>query len=111
MRAGRLRHRITIQRPSFAQDPITGEMVKTWIDAWTSVPSDVDPVSVNQFVAAGAPQNKVTARVLIRYRAGVDGTMRVLHRGKVYDIEGVLPDTVSGLEYLTLPCSEGVNDG
>ena len=111
MRAGRLRHRITIQRPSFAQDPITGEMVKTWVDAWTRVPSDVDPVSVNQFVADGAPQNKVTARVLIRYRAGVDGTMRILHRGKVYDIEGVLPDTVSGLEYLTLPCSEGVNDG
>jgi len=111
MRAGKLRHRITIQRPSFVQDPVTGEMVKTWVDVWVRVPSDVDPVSVTQFVAAAAPQNKVTARVVIRYRAGVDGTMRILHRGKIYDIQGALPDTQSGLDYLTMPCSEGVNDG
>ncbi|TKE23299.1 head-tail adaptor protein, partial [Klebsiella pneumoniae] len=29
----------------------------------------------------------------------------------IYNIEGVLPDPRSGREYLTLPCSEGDNDG
>ena len=37
--------------------------------------------------------------------------MRVVHGGKVYNIHGVLPDMRSGLEYLTLPVSEGVSDG
>lgn len=37
--------------------------------------------------------------------------MRITHRGKVYNIAGVLPDNMSGLEYITLPVSEGVNDG
>ncbi|HEM0058926.1 TPA: head-tail adaptor protein, partial [Escherichia coli] len=36
---------------------------------------------------------------------------RVLFRGKLYSIEGILPDPDSGLEYLTLACSEGVKDG
>ena len=37
--------------------------------------------------------------------------MRVVHGSKVYNIAGVLPDAGSGREYLTLACSEGVNDG
>ena len=37
--------------------------------------------------------------------------MRILHRGKIYNIEGVLPDDESGLQWLTLPYSEGVKDG
>lgn len=111
MRAGRLRHRITIQRPQYDQDPATGEMVTTWVDAWDKVPAAVEPVSVTQFVAAAAPHNRVSARIIIRYRAGVEPDMRILYRGKVYDIQGVLEDAESGLDYLTLPCSEGVSDG
>ena len=111
MRAGRLRHRITIQRPQYDQDPATGEMVTTWVDAWAKVPAAVEPVSVTQFVAAAAPQNRVSVRIIIRYRAGVEPSMRVLYRGKALDIQGVLADTDSGLDYLTLPCSEGVSDG
>jgi hypothetical protein len=34
-----------------------------------------------------------------------------VHAGKVYNIAGVLPDNVSGQEYITLPVSEGVNAG
>ena len=37
--------------------------------------------------------------------------MRILHRGQVYNIAGLLPDRVSGLEYITIPVSAGVNDG
>jgi SPP1 family predicted phage head-tail adaptor len=111
MRAGRLRHRIDFQRPSFAQDPVTGEMIKTWVEVWGKVPASVEPFSAREFIAAAATQNEVTARIGIRKRAGVDPTMRIIHRGKIYNIEGVLPDPKSGLDYLTLPCSEGVDDG
>lgn len=111
MRAGKLRHRVDFQRPTFAQDPVSGEMVKTWVDVWTKVPASVESLSAREFIAAAATQAEVTARVGIRRRAGVDSTMRIVHRGKFYNIEGVLPDPKSGLEYLTLPCSEGVSDG
>jgi SPP1 family predicted phage head-tail adaptor len=54
---------------------------------------------------------KVVARITIRYRENINATMRVVHKGKAYNIEGVLPDPDSGMEYLTLPVSEGVSDG
>jgi hypothetical protein len=37
--------------------------------------------------------------------------MRILHNGKIYNPAGFLQDMVSGLSYLTIPCSEGVNAG
>ncbi|MHC8300675.1 phage head closure protein [Pseudomonas sp. ZS1P83] len=111
MRAGKLRHQIDIQRPHFEQDAGTGEMVKTWVDVWTKVPASIEPLSARDFIAAAATQSAVSSRVVIRYRPGVDSTMRILHRSKIYNIAGVLADADSGLEYLTLPCSEGVNDG
>lgn len=110
MRAGDLRHRITLQRPEYTQDDITGEMIPSWVEV-AKIWASVEPVSVNQFVSAATNQSKVSARIVIRYRKGIDPTMRILHRDKIYNIEGVLADKVSGLEYLTLPCSEGVNDG
>jgi SPP1 family predicted phage head-tail adaptor len=111
MRAGKLRHRVDFQRPSFAQDPVTGEMVKTWVEVWSKVPASVEPLSAREFIAAAATQVEVIVRIGIRRRAGVEATMRIIHRGKIYNIQGVLPDPKSGLDYLTLPCSEGVNDG
>ena len=46
------------------------------------------------------------------FRVGVLPTMRILHRGEVYDIQGPpMPDPVSGLEYLTILVAKGVNDG
>ncbi len=110
MRAGTLRHRIAIQRPEYAQDPVTGEMAPSWVEV-AKVYASIEPLSAREFIAAAATQSKVTARIVIRYRLGVDSTMRVQHRDKIYNIEGVLADKDSGLEYLTLPCSEGVNDG
>jgi hypothetical protein len=37
--------------------------------------------------------------------------MRLLHGSRIYNPQGWLADPVSGIEYLTAPCSEGVNDG
>jgi hypothetical protein len=37
--------------------------------------------------------------------------MRILHRSQVYNIAGLLPDKVSGLEYITILVSGGANEG
>ncbi|APC45957.1 hypothetical protein QHH_45 [Halomonas phage QHHSV-1] len=110
MRAGQLRHRVTIQQPGQTQDPNTGEMITGWQDVAT-VWASVEPLSAREFIAAQAGQSEISARIKIRYREGIDATMRVQHRGRNYNIEGVLPDPESGRHYLTLPVSEGVNDG
>lgn len=110
MRAGKLRHKVTIQAPGLTQDPVTGEMVAGWAD-FASVWASVEPLSARDFIAAQANQSEITARIVIRYREGILPTMRILHRSKVYAIQGVLPDAKSGLEYLTIPVSEGVKDG
>lgn len=107
MRNGRLRHKMTLQEPVDVQDSTTGAMVRTWQDiapVWASL----EPLSAREFVAAGAEQSEVSARVTIRYREGVTSKMRLVYRGLAYDIKGVLADPKSGLEYLTLPVGEGV---
>ena len=104
MKVGRLRHRITLQSFGEVLDPDTGVLSESW-SAFAEVWASVEPLSAREFIASQATQAQVTARIVIRYRADVVPTMRVLHRGKAYQIEGVLEDKDSGLEYITLACS------
>ena len=112
MQAGRLRHRVDFQALGQVQDPDTGEMVPGWSTIWPKVPASVEPLSARDMIAAQAAQSEATARVVIRYRAGVLPTLRIIHRGEIYDIKGpALPDPDSGLEYLTIVVAKGLNDG
>lgn len=112
LRLGQLRHRITLQSLVPVQDGTTGVVSETWV-TFATVWASVEPLSVREFVAAAATQSKVVARVRILYLAGVKPSMRAVHVvGGVthtYNIEGVLPDTVSGLAFLTLPVSEVIH--
>ena len=111
LEAGKLRHRVDIERQSYAQDEQTGEMVTTWVSYAQSIPASIEPLSAREFIQAAATQSQVTARIVIRYLPGVTAAMRVIHNGRQYNIHGVLSDKSSGIEYLTLPVSEGINDG
>ena len=111
IKAGRLRHRVEIQARQQTQDPDTGEIIDSWVTAWPSVPAAIEPLSAREFIAAQAVQSNISARITIRYRDGLDASMRILHKGRVYNPAGWLADPVRGNEYLTAPCSEGVNAG
>lgn len=111
MDAGRLRHRITIQDYRYiSQNQQTGEEVRQWTD-FHSCWAAVEPVSAREFVASQEKHSKVSARIMIRHASGINSAMRILHNGRVYNIEGMLTDKDSGLEYITMPVSEGVSDG
>lgn len=120
--AGRLRHRILIERYTLdvdsngeaIQDPDTGETSSSWVEVAT-VWAEIKPISVKEFIAAQATQSKIEARVVLRYRPDLDGALRLVHmvngaRSKVYNPAGFLPDPDSGMEYLTSPVSTGVSD-
>lgn len=112
MRSGKLRHRVDIQALDLVQDPDSGEMVSGWTTVWPKVPASFEPLSARDLMAAQAAQSEATARVMIRYRQGVLPTMRVLHRGEVFEMKGpALADPESGLEYLTIMVGKGLNDG
>lgn len=113
MLAGKLRQRIDIQEFKPARDETTGEFGEPeWVDVWARCPASVEPLSARDVIAAKAGQSEATARIVIRYRPGVLPTMRIVHRGEIYSIEGSpLPDAESGLDYLTILVSKGVKDG
>lgn len=112
--AGKLRHRVSLQMPITAQDPVTGEQTQTWAEV-AEVWAAIEPLSAREFLAAQAQQSKITARIVIRSRE-VSTTWRAVHvvngiSTRAYNIHGVLTDKDSGLDYVTLPVSTGVNDG
>ncbi|EXF45266.1 head-tail adaptor [Pseudomonas sp. BAY1663] len=111
LKAGRLRHRVDIQARQDVQDPDTGDVTPTWVTVWPNVPAAIEPLSAREFIAAQAVQSQVVARITMRYREGLDASMRILHKSTVYNIAGLLPDKDSGLEYFTVPVSAGVNNG
>lgn len=105
--SGRLRHKVRLQDQQIAQDSTTGEMVKTWVtiaEPW----AEVVPMSAREFIAASAEQSEVRGRMTIRYRGDVDASMRIVHRGKWYAIQGVMEDAESGKEHITIMTGEGV---
>lgn len=115
MEAGKLRHRVTIQKKDKVQDPISGEILFEWVDIWKDIPASIDYLSVRDYMggltASQTPQAKITARITIRYRDGINAEMRILHKNKIFDIKGLLQDNNLGLEYITIPVSEGTNLG
>lgn len=110
LHAGKLRHRVVIEYRDETQDPDTGAQSVTWVE-FATVWASVEPLSAREFIQSSAVQSDITARIVIRYLPGVNASMRVVHREEIYNIRGVLSDKVSGLEFLTLPCAVGVNEG
>jgi SPP1 family predicted phage head-tail adaptor len=121
--AGKLRHRIRIERRDYyydsngqpIQNPETGETPQRWVEVQT-VWAAIEPLSAREFIQSAALQSQITARIVIRYRDGLDAAMRLVHVRKgrpdvIYNPEGFLPDKDSGLEYLTIPVGAGVNQG
>lgn len=111
--AGTLRHRIAIQEPTETQDPNTGEITIVWntVSGMSAVPAEIAPLSAKEFIAGQAIQSEIVARITIRYRAGITAKMRAVHGSKIYNIRGVLQDPKTGIDWLTLPVSEGTNAG
>ena len=116
LEAGKLRHRVDIEQPSYTQDPFTGEPTTAWVKVHTSIPCAIEPLSVKEFLAISAEQSEVSARITLRRRDGLTADMRLVgvcscHSGKIYNPEGWLEDLVSGREYITAPCAQGADEG
>lgn len=110
MKATPLRHRLKIHRPTATRSATGAVKVGQWEHALT-LWGQFTPLSVKDIIAGQAQDTQITARAKIRYRDDIDGTMRVQHAGKMYEIVGEpLADNGSGKEYLTLALKGVSND-
>jgi SPP1 family predicted phage head-tail adaptor len=109
MRAGGLRHRVTIQHFTSYRDA-GGQPIKTWRDTAT-VWAQVTGINGRELVAAGAKMAEVSFRIWIRYRADVTSASRIIwqqkgHKAKAFSIVTAIPD--AAFTRLELLCKGGV---
>ncbi len=103
MRAGQLRHRVTIQQKIISQNSF-GEEVVTWSDVAT-VWAAVEPLRGQEFIEARQAEAEITARIRMRYRSDVRPDMRVVWGTHTYDVLAVIDVAGRGRE-LQLMCRE-----
>lgn len=111
MRAGKLRHRVTIQRERGEGDPGhvpdgEGGYELAWIDVAT-VWASVRPLSVKEQTFAAQLQYSRTHEVKLRWRNGLTAAHRLLFKGRPLNIRGVsVLDEIRHEQ--VLQCEEGV---
>lgn len=105
IKAGALRHRVTLQ--SAAETPDGGGGFTTaWSDVAT-VWAAIEPLKGTERLRAEQLENPVTHRVTIRHRAGVTAKMRVAFGARVFNIRAVINPEERNRR-LELLCEEGV---
>jgi SPP1 family predicted phage head-tail adaptor len=102
--AGRLRHQLTIERPSLIQDA-SGATSTAWSHVAVTYAA-IEPLSARDFVAAQTLKSRASVRIVIRYRSGLNASMRLVGTdGTIYTPLGFLHDRDTGRDYLTVPAS------
>lgn len=96
-----LRHKVQLQAKTVTQSG-TGQPVESWGTVDT-VWAAVEPVSGREFFAAAAVWAETTFKVTVRYRPDITPLNRIIHDGKLLDIQAVLNVEGKG-RYLEIVC-------
>ena len=106
MNAGKLRHRVTIQKLEEVDDGYGG-IEEKWQDMIT-VWAVVEPLRGNERYTAQQVQAELTHKVTIRYKPGIKPDMRLKYGDRILEIEAVI-DVEERHRWLELLCSEVVS--
>lgn len=107
--AGRLRHVVAIERQVEVVDS-NGDHSRDW-EYVTSKRCEIKSLSGRDLLIAQQVQSNVSVMVVMRYTTDVDATCRLKKGGVIYSIAAVITDPESMREWISLPCSVGLNDG
>jgi SPP1 family predicted phage head-tail adaptor len=105
MRAGKLRHTISIQSRSITRDAGGGA-----VDTWATVtdgtrPAEVRPISSGERFSDQQLQEVVTHRISCRWLSGITTKHRILFGTRAFDIQSVINWSERDRE-LTMFCVE-----
>ncbi len=89
MKAGRLRHRVDIQKWVADRDTTTGEVAETWITNTTEW-ADVRPISGRERMEAAQVKADITHAITIRYKSDLEEKDRIKWGDRVFHIEGII---------------------
>lgn len=118
MKVGKLRHRVRVQRPTDVEGP-GGETLPGYEDLFETWAS-IEYVSGNEFFSARQVNAVYVARIVMRWRPGVEQAQRVLHilnpgdspeQTETYDITAALSDPVILRRWITLTATCRVAPG
>ncbi len=87
MRAGRLKHRVTIQRPAKSRDEY-GEEIETF-ESMAVVWAGIEPVSGTENIHAGQETSLTTYNIIMRY-ISITPHDRIMYSGRVFTIKSIL---------------------
>ena len=108
-----MNRRITLQRPSNAQDSF-GAVQSIWIDVAT-VWADIQPLSGRELENARRMASEVSHQITLRYQTLFTDTRtvaayRARYKGRVFNLHAALNEDEANV-LITLLASEGLNDG
>lgn len=84
--AGKLRHRVTLERCTETADAVTNEATETW-SPYETVWASVEPVSGSERFISMQIQSGVTHAITIRTGPPVTAKWRALHDERVFYVE------------------------
>ncbi len=105
--AGRLRHRIELQRQTETTDETgqTNESWQTYARPW----AEIIPLSEREYLSQSGDRAELTHRVTIRCRTPLPAPRdRVKHGDRLFDIVGVV-NVDERNRFLNLRCTEGAD--
>ncbi len=106
MRAGSLRHLVTVEQPVIVTDSY-GAPVTTWTTFCNAYASIEIMKSFDKSVAAATwPGADIT--ITMRYVAGITGNMRIVYGDTIYSILGQPNDVEGRHREIILTCESGV---
>ena len=106
MRAGKLRHKVTIQDYTESQDSY-GAVTKTWSD-YATIWASIEPVRGREFWDSKQINAEITAKITIRYLSGITPKMRIKYGARIFEIISVINPEERNKE-LQLMVKESVN--
>lgn len=83
MRAGKLRHLITIEKPTITKS--MGQDLETW-DFFKTTWAGIEPVKVNQTQSNKVTHSEMTHTIVIRYIPGITKEKRIIFFERVFEI-------------------------
>ena len=103
MKIGNMRHRITFEKKVPVPDGYKGNAI-TWQPVCV-VWAEVEPLSGRERFYANQIQTEVTHKIGIRYNGSITTEMRILHKGRAFDIESII-DIKEAQEFQTILARE-----
>ena len=105
MRAGKLRHSVTLQSQSLTADG-AGGATESWVD-FVTVRANVEPLSGTEAFQAQQVNDDLSHTVTMRYYPGVTSKMRVKYGTRYFLIESII-NTGERNREMILACREVV---